>query len=125
MSINKKNLTHEYIDASKVFAASILCQKTPMTFIGTFGFKSGRDINKFEHVNYELGITKSPVLKDNCLGYFEAEVIDQLSVGTHTIFVGKVINDHLYSSEEALTYEYYQQVKGGRAPKTAPTYRKK
>jgi len=125
ISINKKNLTHEYISSSKVFAANILCQKTPMTFIGNFGFKSGRDINKFEHVNYKLGKTHSPILADNCLGYFEAEVIDQLSVGTHTIFVGKVVNDHLNASEIVLTYDYYQQVKGGRAPKTAPTYRKK
>ena len=41
ISINKKNLTHEYIKSSKVFTASILCDHTPMTFIGNFGFKSG------------------------------------------------------------------------------------
>lgn len=123
VSINKKNLTHEYILASKVFSASILCQNTSLSFIGNFGFKSGRDINKFEHVSYKLGKTKSPVLHENCLGYFEAEVIEHLSVGTHTIFVGKVLNDQLYSTEPAMTYEYYQQVKGGLAPKTAPTYK--
>jgi flavin reductase (DIM6/NTAB) family NADH-FMN oxidoreductase RutF len=96
-----------------------------MNFIGTFGFKSGRDIDKFAEVNYTIGTTKSPVLSDNCLGYFEANVIDQLDVGTHTIFVGEIVNDRLYSSEPAMTYEYYQEIKGGRAPKTAPTYQEK
>ncbi len=43
VSINKNNLTHELIKASKVFAASVLCEETPLTFIGRFGFKSGRD----------------------------------------------------------------------------------
>ncbi len=49
ISINKQNLTHEYIEASKVFTISILSKDAPMTLIGNFGFKSGRDINKFEY----------------------------------------------------------------------------
>ena len=48
VSINKKNLTHEFIESSKVFTMSILCEKAPMTYIGTFGYKSGRDIDKFK-----------------------------------------------------------------------------
>ena len=38
ISINKKNLTHDYIKKSKVFTVSVLNQETPMTFIGNFGF---------------------------------------------------------------------------------------
>ena len=33
VAINKKNLTHEYIDKGKVFTASILAQDTPLSFI--------------------------------------------------------------------------------------------
>ena len=40
VSINKSNLTHEYIKDSGVFTASVLCQDTPLSFIGNFGFKS-------------------------------------------------------------------------------------
>jgi hypothetical protein len=28
---------------------------TPINFIGQFGFKSGRDLNKFKDVNYTMG----------------------------------------------------------------------
>ncbi|MGD9141914.1 MAG: flavin reductase family protein, partial [bacterium] len=48
VSINKLNLTWEYIKESGVFTVSVLSTETPMSFIGTFGFKSGRDIDKFE-----------------------------------------------------------------------------
>lgn len=40
VAINKKNLTHDYIDKSKVFTVSILAQETPLSFIGNFGFKN-------------------------------------------------------------------------------------
>ena len=57
LSINKQNLTYEYIQASRKFSVSILSENTPMTFIGLFGFKSGKSVNKFEGVNFKLGTT--------------------------------------------------------------------
>jgi len=122
VSINKKNLTHEYIKSSKVFTASILCDHTPMTFIGNFGFKSGRDIDKFKNVKYKIGKTKAPIITENCLGYLEAEVINDLSVGTHTIFIGKIVDAEIMSQDKVMTYEYYHEIKGGKSPKNAPTY---
>lgn len=122
VSINKQNLTNEFITKSKVFTASILCESTPMTFIGTFGFKSGRDIDKFTNVNYKLGKTKAPIVLENTLGYIEAEVINKIDVGTHSIFIGKVVDAEILMDEPAMTYEYYHKVKGGISPKTAPTY---
>jgi len=122
ISINKQNLTHEYIDQSKVFTASILAETTPMTFIGNFGFKSGRDINKFEKINYKTGETKAPIVIDNSLAYVEGKVIDKIDCGTHTIFIGKVINAEIIGEGKPMTYEYYHKVKGGVSPKTAPTY---
>jgi len=47
VTLNKLNLTHAYVMESGVFSASILSQTAPMSLIGTFGFKSGRDLNKF------------------------------------------------------------------------------
>ena len=42
ISVNNKNLTHEYIESSRHFSLSILDQRTPLSFIGKFGFRSGR-----------------------------------------------------------------------------------
>jgi flavin reductase (DIM6/NTAB) family NADH-FMN oxidoreductase RutF/rubredoxin len=122
VSINKQNLTHEYIEKSNCFTVSILSENTPMSFIGNFGFKSGRNIDKFKDINYKLGNTKVPMVIDNALACIEAKVIDKIDVGTHTIFVGTVEDAEILSEDKPMTYEYYHKVKGGFSPKTAPTY---
>ena len=122
VSINKQNLTHEFISESKVFTASILSQDTPLSFIGHFGFKSGREIDKLKDINYKLGETKAPIILDHSLAYLEARVINQVDVGTHTIFIGELVGADVLREGESMTYAHYHQVKRGSTPKTAPSY---
>ena len=122
VSINKQNLTHEYIQAGKVFTVSILAEATPTPFIGLFGFKSGRDIDKLAAVKYKMGTTGAPVVLDNTLSYLECEVVGSMDVGTHTIFIGKIVDAVVLGQGAPMTYEYYHRTKGGKSPKTAPTY---
>ncbi len=120
--INKQNLTHEFINQGKVFTTSILSQVTPLSFIGHFGFKSGREIDKFKDVKYKLGETKAPIVLDNSLAYLEAKVTNQVDVGTHTMFIGELVGADVLKEGEPMTYAYYHQVKRGTTPKTAPSY---
>ena len=122
VSINKNNLTHEFITESKVLAVSVLSQDTPLSFIGHFGFKSGRDIDKFRDISYKAGETKTPVVTENTLAYLEARVIQEVDVGTHTIFIGELVGADVLKEGEPMTYAYYHQVKRGTTPKTAPSY---
>jgi flavin reductase (DIM6/NTAB) family NADH-FMN oxidoreductase RutF/rubredoxin len=122
VSINKNNLTHEFIKESKVLAVSVLSQDTPLSFIGHFGFKSGRDIDKLSGINYKIGETGAPVVTDNTLAYLEARVDKEVDVGTHTIFIGKLVGAEVIKEGEPMTYAYYHQVKRGTTPKTAPSY---
>ncbi|RKX70880.1 flavin reductase [candidate division WOR-3 bacterium] len=123
VSINHQNLTHEFIEAAQGFTISILAQETPMEFIGRFGFRSGRDIDKFEGINYRSGSTGLPIVLDHTVGWLELNLIDKLDVRTHTLFIGQVVDAEVLSDDPTLTYEHYHKVKKGRAPKTAPTYR--
>jgi len=122
VSSNKENLTHEFIAGSKVFTVSILSRDTPLSFIGHFGFKSGREVDKLKDVNYKLGETKAPIVLDHTLAYLEAKVVNQVDVGTHTIFVGELAEADVMKEGEPMTYAYYHQVKRGTTPKTAPSY---
>jgi flavin reductase (DIM6/NTAB) family NADH-FMN oxidoreductase RutF/rubredoxin len=122
VSINKQNLTHEFIGESKVFTASILSQDTPLSFIGHFGFKSGREVDKLKDINYKLGESGAPIVIDHSLAYIEAKVINQVDVGTHTIFIGQLVGADVLKEGEPMTYAYYHQVKRGTTPKTAPSY---
>lgn len=122
ISINKTNLTWEYIKASGAFAVSVLGQDTPLSFIGQFGFKSGREVNKLSGINYKSGQTRSPLILDNTVSYLEAKVTGEMDVGTHTIFIGEVVDGEVLNDKPCMTYEYYHQVKRGTTPKTAPSY---
>lgn len=123
VSINRENLTHAYIADSKVFTVSILAQETPMQFLGRFGFRSGRDIDKFQDVNYRIGVTGGPIVLDNSVAFIEVEVADTIEIGTHTLFIGKVVAcQTIDDSKIPMTYAYYRDVKHGRTPERAATY---
>jgi flavin reductase (DIM6/NTAB) family NADH-FMN oxidoreductase RutF/rubredoxin len=122
ISINKENLTHAYIQASRIFSVSILSEAAPMTFIGLFGFKSGRDVDKFKDVKYRIGKTGAPIVLDHAVAYLEVKLIKEMECGSHTIFVGEVVDYDNIRNDPPMTYSYYHTVRKGKSPKTAPTY---
>jgi ferric-chelate reductase [NAD(P)H] len=122
VSINKENLTHEFIKASKVLSFAVLSKETPLDFIGRFGFKSGREIDKFEGINYKVGKTGAPIVLDNTLSYVEANVINEADLGTHTIFIAQMVDTDIIKEGEPMTYEYYTDVLHGPTSKRAPIY---
>lgn len=122
VSINQQNLTHAFIQTSRSFSVSVLCRDTPLAFIGHFGFKSGRDIDKLAGINYKVGVTGAPVVMDNAVAYLEAKVVQAIAAGTHTIFIGELVAADVISDKECMTYAHYQQIKRGSTPPTAPVY---
>ena len=122
VSINKQNLTHEFIEASKQFSVSILSEDTPLNFIGGFGFKSGRKEDKFKNIKYKILDSGCPVVLDNTIAYLYAELINKFDCGTHTIFLGQVKASELLKEGKPMSYDFYHQVKHGTTPETAPTY---
>jgi len=122
VSINKSNLTHEYIEASQRFSASILSEDAPLPFIGKFGFKSGRDEDKFKDIQFEKLGSGCPVVLDYSLGYIEADVVNKVDCGTHTVFFGKMEDSKIIKAGRPMTYAYYHDVKKGTTHKNAPTF---
>jgi len=123
--INKNNLTNEYSKKSGIFTISVFSKDTPMKFIGLFGFKSGKEVDKFQDVEYKTGTTGAPIVLENCLSYFECEVVASMDIETHTLFIGKVIDAQIITDGEPMTYAYYHTIKQGLTHKNAPTYIKK
>lgn len=123
VSINHDNYTNKVIKENKKFGVSILKETSDSKIIGTFGFKTSKDNDKFKDVNFkeEDGI---PVITDSC-GYMICNVIDVMETKTHTIFLGEVTNADDYSDENPMTYKYYHEKLKGSSPKNAPTYEEK
>lgn len=122
VSLNKQNLTHEFVQAGQGFAVSVLAKDTPLSLIGQFGFKSGRETDKFAGVNYKLSQGGLPYLTAHTLAYLEARVKQTVDAGTHSIFIGTLTDAGVLLQGEPMTYAYYHQVKRGTTPKTAPTF---
>lgn len=122
VSINKKNLTHEFIKESKVFVVSVLAQETPLSLIGHFGFKSGREVDKLAGLNYKLSQSGVPYVIENILAYLEGKVIQEVDADTHTIFIGEMTDGNVLNEGTPMTYAYYHQVKRGSVPESAPTF---
>ena len=121
ISVNHDNYTNGCIAQSGLFSFSILAEDSDPGLIGGFGFRSGKDVDKFAGVDHEMA-AGVPVVKDSC-GYVVCRVIDTMETATHTVFLGEVIDGKVYdSSRKPMTYAYYHQVVKGKSPKNAPTY---
>ena len=121
VSINKKSYTNEIIKKNKKFNVSILSEKTDSKIIGTFGFTSSRDNDKFVDINYKI-INEIPVIDENICGYLVCELLQVIDAETHDIFIARVMDAEKESNNEPMTYSYYHREIKGRAPKEAPTY---
>ena len=122
VTISKKNLTHELISKSKVFAISVLGNSTPKSFFQLFGFMSGRNVEKLTHVRYKEGVTGCPVILENALSALEAVVFKEVDLGTHTLFIGNAVASEVLGKGHSLTYRYYQEELNGHISENAPTY---
>lgn len=121
VSMNHDNFTNSCIEKSGLFSFSIFAEDSPAELIGTFGFQSGKDVDKFAGVAYEM-IEGAPVLKQT-RGYVVCKVIDKMETSTHTVFLGEVIAAEQYEgAAPEMTYAYYHKVVKGKSPKNAPTY---
>ncbi|MBR5304620.1 MAG: flavin reductase [Candidatus Gastranaerophilales bacterium] len=120
ISLNHQNYTNKITKETKKLAISILNTEVEENLIPTFGFCSSKDRNKFENVEYKL-IDNLPIIT-NANGYITLEIIENVELETHTLFVGKIINGDILNNSIPMTYKYYHEVIKGRAPKTAPTY---
>ncbi|MBN2536841.1 rubredoxin [candidate division WOR-3 bacterium] len=122
VSVSKKNFTHDVIEAGGRFAVQVLEKETPLTFLGRWGFRTGRDFDKFDGVEWREGATGCPVVLEHALASFEVEVKEAVDCGTHTLFLGNTVKAEKLADGEPLTYAWYHEVKGGKTGKNAPGY---
>lgn len=123
VSVNYDNYTASCIQNLNEFTVSILTEQTDPAVIGTFGFHSSRDVDKYANTSYQLIDNNLPVLTEHTAGWLRCKVENKVDVGTHILFIAEVIETGQGSGETPMTYDYYHKVIKGTAPKTAPTYR--
>ena len=61
---------------------------------------------RIKDVNHKVRNTNTPVVLDNTIAYLVAEAIEEVNIGTHIIFIGKVPEAEILNDKEPMTYAY-------------------
>jgi len=99
-AINPRHYTYELVKASGSFAVNVL-KSDQATLVDSFGKRSGKTVDKFENIEYEFGITSSPILND-CVAYFDCQVVWEKEAGDHHIVIGSIVDANIKAGGETL-----------------------
>lgn len=121
LSIHHDNYTNGCIARTGRFAVSILAQDAAPSLIGRFGYRSGKDFDKFEGIRFRMD-GGAPVPEIGACGFLVCEVADRMETPTHTVFLARVTDAERTPGKTPMTYAYYHSVVKGKSPKNAPTY---
>jgi rubredoxin/flavin reductase (DIM6/NTAB) family NADH-FMN oxidoreductase RutF len=122
IAINRTELTHELITKSGKCCICVLSQEADLPFIGNFGFKSGRDVEKFQSIPYTLSPSGCPIPSQNILSWMDLKITDSIDIDTHTLFIGELTDCRITGQGVPMTYSYYREVLCGKTPPTAPSH---
>jgi len=108
ISLMNSNYTRDIIKDSGVFCVAILDEGCPLELIKHFGYQSGKKVDKFKELTTFDDINGVPCVLSHVCAAISAKVIDSVNLGSHTIFIGKVMDQKLITGDTPMTYSYYQ-----------------
>lgn len=109
VTVNKDNYTHDIIKETGMCNLNILSEETPFSVFENFGFKSGRDTDKFDQIEYETSVNGLAVLKENVNGFISLKVEQYVDLDTHGMFICQVTEAKSINHKESMTYSYYHK----------------
>ena len=109
IALNRENLTNEFVKESGLVTINVL-GRANFEDIKRFGYQSGHKVDKFkDFVHGESPANGCPVLL-NAVAFLDLKIDPELvmEVGTHTLFIGEVIDGGLIKDGEPITYTFYR-----------------
>lgn len=108
VTINKDNYSHHIIKQTGIMNINCLTVDAPFKVFETFGFVSGRNVDKFADCQ--------PLRSDNGLvflpryinSFMSLKVEQYIDLDTHGMFICSVTEARVISNRETMTYTYYQ-----------------
>ena len=118
VAINKANYSHEVIQKSGLMNVNVLSEAAPFSVFQNFGFRSGRDNDKFADVPFTRSANGLPVLSHDCNAFYSLKVENYIDLGTHGMFICSVTEAQTLSDLNTMTYTYYQENVKPKKPTT-------
>ena len=109
VTINKANYSHHVIKQTGVMNVNCLTVDAPFKVFETFGFQSGRNVDKFADC--------TPLRADNGLvflpryinAFMSLKVEQYVDLESHGMFICSITEARTISDRETMTYAYYHQ----------------
>lgn len=107
VTINKDNYSHDTIKNTGIMNINCLTEEAPFSVFENFGFRSGKDTNKFDGVEFTRSANGLSVLKENINSYISLKVEQYIDFDTHGMFICTIDDAKNVSSAATMTYSYY------------------
>ena len=107
VTINKENYSHHVIKQTGIMNINCLTVDAPFKVFESFGFVSGRNVDKFadcEPLRSDNGLV---VLPRYINSFMSLKVEQYIDLDTHGMFICSVTEARVLSDRETMTYSYY------------------
>ena len=106
--INKQNYSHHVIKQTGIMNVNCLSVEAPFSVFESFGFRSGRTVNKFEGTEVMRSDNGLAFLGRYINAFMSLKVEQYVDLDTHGMFICSVTEARVMSDKETMTYTYYQ-----------------
>jgi len=109
VTINKQNYSHHVIKQTGKMNVNCLDVSAPFAVFENFGFRSGRNTDKFagmEELRSDNGLRFLP---GNINSFMSLQVEKYVDLDTHGMFICSVTEARVMGQRETMTYGYYHQ----------------
>lgn len=121
ISAIKGNLTHDMIVSTGKFNLCPITTEAEFSLFQHFGMQSGRTVDKFADFSHVTRSTNGIYYLTKWVNAFlSLEVVESHDLGSHTLFIGEVVDGEVLSDAPSCSYGYYQTTIKANAAKPAP-----
>ena len=121
VTINKQNYSYHVIKQTGKMNVNCLSVEAPFKVFETFGFQSGRNVDKFVGINVKRSDNGLVYLDKYINSFISLKVDSYVDLDTHGMFICSITEARVLSDKETMTYTYYQK---NVKPKPATTVKK-
>lgn len=107
VTINKENYSHHVIKQTGKMNINCLTTDAPFSVFEDFGFRSGRNVDKFENSEVLRSDNGLVFLPRYINSFMSLKVEQYVDLDTHGMFICSVTEARVLSDKDTMTYTYY------------------
>ena len=109
ISVQNSNKTCEVLKRTELFNLTAITADAPFDLFKQFGMQSARDVEKFRgYPGVDRAQNTLPILSRHGNMYLSVYVDQVLDLGSHTLFIGQILDGEVLNDKPSCSYSHYQ-----------------